>query len=41
MENRANLKTTKYIEEIRNENFHCPRRQLKINVPVVLWVLNL
>lgn len=41
MENGADLKTTKYIEEIRNENFRCPRCQLKINVPFVLWVLNL
>ena len=41
MENRANLKTTNYLEEIRNENFRCPRCQLKINVPFVLWVLNL
>lgn len=36
MENRANLKTTKYIEEIRKQNFRCPRRQLKINVPFAL-----
>ena len=41
MANRANLKTTKYIKVIRNENFRCPRRQLKINVTFVLWVLNI